>query len=97
MGRAEIVLVFGVLQAAIGYTQYLTGVPEVLVALHILGATLVWSAVLWFFLGLSRPDVTRADLDHDDVPAGSTLRERTDGDDDANRDGSGRDLVTGRG
>ena len=97
VGRAEIVLVFGVLQAAIGYTQYLTGVPEVLVALHVLGATLVWSAVLWFYLGLSRPGVARADLDHDDVQAGSTLRERTDGDDDANRDGTGRDLVTGRG
>lgn len=54
LARLEIVLVFGLLQAAIGYTQYFTGVPEILVGLHILGATLIWAAVLWFFLGLSQ-------------------------------------------
>ncbi len=32
------------LQGAIGYTQYATGIPETLVALHILGAALVWTA-----------------------------------------------------
>lgn len=35
-----------VLQAAVGYTQYFTGVPALLVALHVLGASLVWLAVL---------------------------------------------------
>ena len=29
-------------QGAIGYIQYFTGIPEVLVAAHLLGATLVW-------------------------------------------------------
>jgi cytochrome c oxidase assembly protein subunit 15 len=29
-------------QVAIGYTQYFTGVPEVLVALHVLGASVLW-------------------------------------------------------
>ena len=37
-------------QAAIGYTQYFLGVPVVLVALHVAGATAVWVATLRFFL-----------------------------------------------
>lgn len=93
VGRAEIVLVFGALQAVIGYTQYFTGVPEVLVALHVLGATVVWSAVLWFCLGLSRSEPTRADLGHDD--AGNAAAGRVQAVPD--RDGARRDLVTGRG
>jgi cytochrome c oxidase assembly protein subunit 15 len=43
------------LQAAIGYTQYFTGVPPLLVLLHVLGATLVWINVLWFALGMKQP------------------------------------------
>lgn len=39
-------LFVAVLQAAIGYVQYFTGVPEVLVGLHITGATLLWVATL---------------------------------------------------
>ena len=39
-------------QVAIGYTQYFLGVPVVLVGLHILGAVLVWSAVVSFSLSL---------------------------------------------
>ena len=31
-------------QGAIGYIQYFTGIPEVLVAAHLLGATLIWIA-----------------------------------------------------
>jgi cytochrome c oxidase assembly protein subunit 15 len=31
-------------QGAIGYIQYFTGIPEILVAAHLLGATLVWVA-----------------------------------------------------
>ena len=37
--------VVAVFQAAIGYTQYFTDVPVVLVASHILGATAFWLAV----------------------------------------------------
>ena len=39
------ILIFGVVaiaQGAIGYIQYFTGIPELLVAAHLLGATLVW-------------------------------------------------------
>ena len=98
VGRAEIVLVFGMLQAAIGYTQYLTGVPEVLVALHILGATLLWTAVLWFFLGLSESVPARADLeDGDERDAFDARALLGDGHhDESNRNRSGGDMVAGR-
>jgi cytochrome c oxidase assembly protein subunit 15 len=36
--------VIALAQGAIGYVQYFTGIPEVLVAAHLLGATLVWIA-----------------------------------------------------
>ena len=41
------ILIFSVIalaQGAIGYIQYVTGIPEILVAAHLLGATLVWIA-----------------------------------------------------
>jgi cytochrome c oxidase assembly protein subunit 15 len=31
-------------QGAIGYTQYFTGIPEILVAAHLAGATIFWIA-----------------------------------------------------
>ena len=40
----KIFTVIALLQGAIGYIQYFTGIPEVLVAAHLLGATLVWIA-----------------------------------------------------
>lgn len=39
-------------QAAIGYIQYFSGVPVLLVAVHIVGAVSVWWATLHFVLGL---------------------------------------------
>ncbi len=44
-----------VLQAAVGYAQYFTGVPALLVALHVLGASLVWLAVLQVVLRMKLP------------------------------------------
>jgi cytochrome c oxidase assembly protein subunit 15 len=43
--RAWWVVAFSLLQAGIGYVQYFTGLPWVLVTLHLLGACLVWVAV----------------------------------------------------
>lgn len=40
-----VVLVIGA-QAAVGYLQYFTGVPPLLVGIHIAGAALLWTAVL---------------------------------------------------
>ena len=45
--RAVIVLCVGLAQGAIGYVQYFTGLPWALVALHVLGACLLWIAVLF--------------------------------------------------
>ena len=41
-----------VVQGAIGYVQYFTKVPVVLVALHIIGVTLLWICVVRFTLSL---------------------------------------------
>ncbi len=39
-------LFVGLLQGALGYAQYFNGVPEVLVAVHIAGATVLWAVTL---------------------------------------------------
>ena len=40
----KVFAIIALAQGGIGYIQYFTGVPEILVAAHILGATLVWIA-----------------------------------------------------
>ncbi|WP_307162661.1 COX15/CtaA family protein [Streptomyces rishiriensis] len=46
-------------QGVIGYVQYFTDLPEVLVGLHMLGSCLVWIAVLRVLLALrERPETT---------------------------------------
>ncbi len=52
---ANSLVVVIILQAAVGYTQYFTGVPPGLVALHMLGASLVWVAVLMVLLHMRAP------------------------------------------
>jgi cytochrome c oxidase assembly protein subunit 15 len=39
-------------QGALGYTQYFTGLPPVLVGLHVLGSVLVWITALLLFFAL---------------------------------------------
>jgi cytochrome c oxidase assembly protein subunit 15 len=51
--RAKVLVGAIVVQGAIGYAQYFTGVPPLLVALHIAGSIVVWVAVLRFHLGLT--------------------------------------------
>lgn len=51
----ELLLGVSVAQAAIGYVQYFTGVPEVLVGIHIGGAAAVWAAAVWFLLNFTAP------------------------------------------
>jgi cytochrome c oxidase assembly protein subunit 15 len=54
-----ILLVIEVAQAAVGYTQYFTGVPALLVAVHVIGALGVWIGSLRVRLALwSRPPLT---------------------------------------
>jgi heme a synthase len=46
----EIFLITSLSQGFIGYVQYFTGLPEGLVALHLLGATMVWIAAWNIYL-----------------------------------------------
>jgi heme a synthase len=50
--RGEVLLVVLVSQAAVGYSQYLTGDPVLLVGVHIAGATAVVLAMVAFNVGL---------------------------------------------
>lgn len=66
--RARLVLLTLIVQAGIGYTQYFTGVPVLLVGFHIAGATLAWIVVWWFHLDLS-PEPDELGQEHGEKPA----------------------------
>ena len=57
--RIAVFTAIALAQGAIGYIQYFTGIPEILVAAHLLGATLVWIAA-WRI----RITVTRTLINH---------------------------------
>jgi cytochrome c oxidase assembly protein subunit 15 len=64
--RLTVLLAVLVAQAGVGYAQYFTGIPVLLVGIHVAGATALWAATVWFALGVTeRPstepvsDVTR--------------------------------------
>jgi len=50
---AAVLLVVELAQGVIGFVQYFTGVPVILVAFHLLGACLVWIAALRLLLATS--------------------------------------------
>jgi cytochrome c oxidase assembly protein subunit 15 len=49
----RVLLAVMVIQGIIGYTQFFTHLPAVLVGFHVLGASIAWAVVLWFHHGLS--------------------------------------------
>ncbi len=51
-------LFVAVLQGAIGYIQYFNDVPELLVGLHVAGATALWSMTVWLLLSTSSAGAT---------------------------------------
>lgn len=55
MERVTAALTVIVGQGAIGYLQYATGVPELLVGLHIFGSMIVWAVTLRLALALATP------------------------------------------
>ncbi|MFB7473713.1 heme A synthase [Kitasatospora sp. NPDC056184] len=59
--RARELLIGLLLQAVIGFAQYFTDVPEILVGLHMLGATLIWIAALRIPLALRTREGAPAD------------------------------------
>lgn len=54
-GTGRVLAFLVVAQGALGYLQYATGVPEILVGGHVLGSVLVWVAALRFHLALTQP------------------------------------------
>lgn len=60
--RARDLLVVLLAQGAIGYVQYFTGVPELLVAAHMLGSSLMWIAVLRLALSLRERPATAPEI-----------------------------------
>ena len=67
---AGLLLVVLAAQAGVGYTQYFTGVPALLVGVHILGAVLVWVAVVSLNLSVSAPVPTSSVAPH---PCGASV------------------------
>lgn len=55
--RLLIFLVIALSQGLIGYVQYLQGVPQLLVATHLLGSTLVWIAAWQILLSVQRKEM----------------------------------------
>ena len=53
--RGRVLLGVLLVQAAVGYAQYFTGVPPLLVGIHIAGAAAAWIAALRFRLALGSP------------------------------------------
>lgn len=71
----RVLVVVEVAQGAIGYTQYFTGVPEGLVAVHVLGSMLVWIAAVSVLLRTT--EILSPDADRADRPAGVDVDELT--------------------
>ena len=71
--NARWLLLAMVAQGAVGYTQYFTGVPAALVEVHIVGAVLVWLAVLRFHTSLFTRVPADASATLAGEPAGTTV------------------------
>lgn len=57
--HAGVMLVLLASQAAIGYIQYFTGVPVLLVGFHVAGATALFASVVWFHARVRHPAPVR--------------------------------------
>lgn len=71
--RARDLLVVLLAQGAIGYVQFFTELPEVLVAAHMLGSCLVWIAVLRVALSLRERPAGQAEIPAQGDPHLSTV------------------------
>ena len=57
INSAQLVLGSIIIQGAIGYTQYFTKLPEALVAVHLLGADVVWISTCLLYARIKRAGV----------------------------------------
>ncbi|MFI8100040.1 heme A synthase [Streptomyces sp. NPDC086023] len=72
--RARDLLLVLLAQGAIGYVQYFTKLPEVLVSAHMLGSCLVWIAVVRLVLSLRERPAATPEIPAQTDPALSTAR-----------------------
>ncbi|MDX3851547.1 COX15/CtaA family protein [Streptomyces sp. AK02-01A] len=71
--RARDLLLVLLAQGGIGYVQFFTGLPEVLVGAHMFGSCLVWIAVLRLAMSLRERPVTTAEIPAQSDPALSAV------------------------
>ncbi|MEU3182683.1 COX15/CtaA family protein [Streptomyces sp. NPDC006923] len=71
--RARDLLLVLLAQGGIGYVQFFTGLPEVLVGAHMFGSCLVWIAVLRVAMSLRERPVTTAEIPAQSDPALSAV------------------------
>ncbi len=71
----RILLVVAAVQGMVGYIQFFTHLPALLVGIHVFGATMVWSTALWFHHGLSsHPPLETEPLETPTEPGGQRIR-----------------------
>jgi len=71
--RGRVLLAVVLAQAGIGYLQYFTGVPVLLVGAHIAGATLLWATAVRFRLGLGQAAVVEQEPSPEARPEGVSV------------------------
>ncbi|MFF0447777.1 heme A synthase [Streptomyces sp. NPDC004609] len=67
--RARDLLIVLLLQGGVGYLQYFTGVPEILVGAHMLGSALMWIAVVRLALSMRERPAATAEIPAQTDPA----------------------------
>jgi cytochrome c oxidase assembly protein subunit 15 len=72
----RILLAVMIVQGIIGYTQFFTHLPPVLVGIHVFGASMVWATALWFHHGLSDHLPEGSGPEDDLSPDGTTSSDR---------------------
>ena len=70
-----------VAQGIVGYTQFFTHLPALLVGIHVFGASMVWATALWFHHGLSDHQPEEITPPGGDVGQGAELRPSPEGSD----------------
>jgi cytochrome c oxidase assembly protein subunit 15 len=60
VGRGRLLLAAMVAQGVVGYSQYFSHLPPLLVGVHVFGVTILWTAMLWFSDGLFHHPATES-------------------------------------
>jgi cytochrome c oxidase assembly protein subunit 15 len=77
----RVLLAVMVAQGIIGYTQFFTHLPALLVGIHVFGASMVWATALWFHHSLSDHRAEPAEGSDSDAVRGPDVVSSTQGSD----------------